>query len=87
MLTWMFEGALFGGAALLMGLIGVTEVAAHAVALNIAAVAFQMPFGVAQAATIRVGMALWRARPAWIARAGRVAIAVGVGVMVVTARC
>jgi MATE family multidrug resistance protein len=57
MLTWVFEGALFGGAAILMGLIGVTEVAAHAVALNIAAIAFQVPFGIAQAATIRVGMA------------------------------
>jgi putative MATE family efflux protein len=56
-LGWTMEGALFGGAAVLMGLIGVTEVAAHAVALNIAAIAFQVPLGVAQAATIRVGLA------------------------------
>ena len=85
MLTWLFEGALFGGAALLMGLIGVTEVAAHAVALNIAAVAFQVPFGVAQAATIRVGMAYGAGDHAWIARAGRVALVVGIGFMGVSA--
>jgi MATE family multidrug resistance protein len=85
MLTWMFEGALFGGAAILMGLIGVAEVAAHAIALNIAAIAFQIPFGVAQAATIRVGMAYGAVDHAWIARAGKVALCVGIGAMVVTA--
>lgn len=85
MLAWIFEGALFGGAAILMGLIGVAEVAAHAVALNIAAVAFQIPFGIAQAATIRVGMAFGARDHAWIARAGRVALTAGIGVMAFTA--
>lgn len=85
MLTWLFEGALFGGAAILMGLIGVTEVAAHAVALNIAAVAFQVPFGVAQAATIRVGLAFGAGDVAWVARAGRTALALGIGFMGVSA--
>lgn len=84
-LTWMFEGSLFGGAAVLMGLIGVIDVAAHAVALNIAAVAFQLPFGIAQAATIRVGLAYGAADPRWIARAGNVALAIGIGVMTLTA--
>lgn len=85
MLTWTFEGALFGGAAILMGLIGVDSVAAHAVALNIAAIAFQVPFGIAQAATIRVGMAYGAADAAWIARAGRVALILGIGFMGLTA--
>ncbi|SEN37381.1 multidrug resistance protein, MATE family [Sphingomonas gellani] len=80
-----FEGGLFGGAGLLVGLIGVTEVAAHAVALNIAAVAFQIPFGIAQAATIRVGMAFGAQDRAWIGRAGRAALLLGIGVMTVTA--
>lgn len=84
-LTWTFEGGLFGGAALLMGLIGVTEVAAHAVALNIAAAAFQIPFGVAQAATVRVGLAYGAMDREWIARAGWVALALGTGVMAATA--
>ena len=85
MFTWFFEGALFGGAAILMGLIGVAEVAAHAVALNIAAVAFQIPFGIAQAATIRVGLAFGAADHAWIARAGKAALFLGIGVMALTA--
>lgn len=85
MLTWMFEGALFGGAAILMGLIGVTEVAAHAVALNIAAIAFQVPFGISQAATIRVGMAYGACDHEWITRAGRVALILGIGFMGITA--
>lgn len=84
-LTWTFEGALFGGAAILMGLIGVAEIAAHAVALNIAAVTFQVPLGIAQAATIRVGTAFGARDPVWIGRAGRMALAVGIGFMAFTA--
>jgi len=76
---------LFSSAGFLMGLIGVTEVAAHAIALQIAAVAFQIPFGIAQAATIRVGMAYGARDRAWMARAGWVAIGVGIGFMVFTA--
>lgn len=84
-LTFTLEGALFGGAAVLMGLIGVTNVAAHAIALNIAAIAFQVPLGIAQAATIRVGIGYGARDREWIARAGRVAIATGVGFMALTA--
>ena len=84
-MTLTLEAGLFGGAAMLMGLIGVTEVAAHAVALNIAAIAFQVPLGVAQATTIRVGMAYGAADRRWIARAGGVAITVGTGFMALTA--
>ena len=84
-LTFTLEGALFGGAAFLMGLIGVDEVDAHAIALNIAALAFQVPFGIAQAATIRVGLAYGARDRRWIGRAGWTAIAVGTGFMVVTA--
>jgi putative MATE family efflux protein len=84
-LTWVFESAMFGGAALLMGLIGVNEVAAHAVALNVAAVAFQLPMGIAQAATIRVGLAYGARDRAWIARAGNVALVAGIGCMALTA--
>lgn len=85
MATWMLEGGLFGGAALLMGLIGVAEVAAHAIALNIAAFAFQIPFGIAQAATIRVGMAFGAGDRRWIGRAGNVAVLFGIGIMALTA--
>jgi MATE family multidrug resistance protein len=84
-LTFTLEGGLFGGAAFLMGLIGVTEVAAHAIALNIAALAFQVPFGIAQAATIRVGMAYGARNRVWIGRAGWASIVTGTGFMVLTA--
>ncbi|MEH3037081.1 MAG: MATE family efflux transporter [Sphingomonas adhaesiva] len=80
-LTLTFEGALFSSAGFLMGLIGVIEVAAHAIALQIAAVTFQVPFGLAQAATIRVGMAYGARDGAWVARAGWTAVAVCVAFM------
>ncbi len=83
--TMTFEGALFSAAGFLMGRIGVTEVAAHAIALQIAAFLFQVPFGIAQAATIRVGMAYGAGDRRWMARAGWSALAVGTGFMVVTA--
>ena len=84
-LAFTLEGSLFGGAAILMGLISVAAVAAHAVALNIAAIAFQIPLGIGQAATIRVGMAYGARDPAWIGRAGTAAIIAGLGVMTLTA--
>jgi len=83
--TFVLEGALFGGAALLMGRIGVAAIAAHAVALNIAALTFQIPLGVAQAATIRVGMAFGARDRDAVGRAGRVALGVGIGIMALTA--
>lgn len=83
--TLTFEGGLFSAAAFLVGLIGIAEVAAHAVALQIAAVAFQVPFGIAQAATIRVGMAYGARDAVWIGRAGWVALVIGTGFMGLTA--
>lgn len=84
-LGWVFEGSLFGGAAVLMGLIGVADVAAHAIALNIASLSFQVPLGIAQAATIRVGLGYGARDRAWITRAGWVAIGTGVGIMAIAA--
>lgn len=49
------EGGFFSSAAFLMGRIGSEQLAAHTVALQVAALAFQVPFGVGQAVTIRVG--------------------------------
>ncbi|MGN7160915.1 MATE family efflux transporter [Sphingomonas sp. SAFR-052] len=83
--TMTFEGALFSAAGFLMGRIGVTEVAAHAIALQIAAFLFQVPFGIAQAATIRVGLAYGARDRMWIGRAGWAALAVGTGFMGFTA--
>jgi MATE family multidrug resistance protein len=72
------EGGLFGGAAFLMGLIGEAELAGHTIALQVAAFAFQVPFGLAQAATIRVGLHFGAGNRAGIARAGWTALALAV---------
>lgn len=64
------EGGLFSSAAFLMGLIGPAQLAGHAVALQIAAFAFQVPFGVGQAATIRVGYHFGAGDSAAAGRAG-----------------
>jgi MATE family multidrug resistance protein len=80
-----FEGGVFSAAAYLMGLISADAVAAHAVALQIAALSFMVPWGMAQAATVRVGLALGRGDRAGIARAGWSAWAMGTGFMAVMA--
>jgi MATE family multidrug resistance protein len=83
--TILAEAGLFSGAAFLMGMIGEAELAGHTVALQFAALAFQVPFGVAQAATIRVGLSYGAGDRAGIARAGNVALVMGIGFMVLTA--
>jgi MATE family multidrug resistance protein len=84
-LTIVAEAGLFNGAAFLMGLIGPAQLAGHTIALQIAAFAFQVPFGVAQAATIRVGFYYGAGDRTGIARAGWSAILIGTGFMTLTA--
>ena len=76
--TILAEGGLFNAAALLMGRIGETELAAHTLALQIAAFAFQVPMGLGQAAAIRVGYHYGAGDRAGIARAGQCALVIGV---------
>lgn len=76
-LTLMAEGGLFSAAAFLVGRIGEAQLAAHTVALQIASFAFQVPFGVGQAATIRVGYHYGAGDRAGVGRAGWAAIAAG----------
>ena len=80
-----FEGGIFSAAAFLMGLISAAAVAAHAIALQISALSFMVPWGLAQAATVRVGQALGRGDRAGIGRAGWVAWGLGVTFMALTA--
>ncbi|MYL96472.1 MATE family efflux transporter [Novosphingobium sp. FGD1] len=83
--TLIAEGGLFSGAAFLMGRVGEAELAAHTVALQIAAFAFQVPFGIGQAATIRVGYHYGAGDRAAIGRAGWAAIAIGLAFVGVSA--
>ena len=84
-LTIVAEAGVFGAAAFLMGRVGAIELAAHTVALQIAAFAFQVPFGVGQAATIRVGYFLGARDAVGIGHAGWTGIAMGTGFMAVSA--
>jgi MATE family multidrug resistance protein len=75
--TMGLEIAVFALAAYFMGWIGATAVAAHAVALQLAALTFMVPLGLGQAATVRVGLALGRKDEAGVTRAGWTAWVLG----------
>ncbi|MES2119435.1 MAG: MATE family efflux transporter [Pseudomonadota bacterium] len=80
-LTMALEMGVFALAAYFMGWLGADTVAAHAIALQIAAITFMVPLGLGQAATVRVGLALGRKDEQAIARAGWTAWVMGVGFM------
>jgi MATE family multidrug resistance protein len=84
-LTVTAEAGIFGAAAFLMGNFGAAQLAGHTVALQLAALAFQVPFGVGQAATIRVGYFYGARDPVGIQRAGWVGLVLAVGFMSLTA--
>ena len=83
--AFAFEGAVFGAAAYLMGLIDADSLAGHAIALQIAALAFMVPWGLSQAATVRVGRALGAGDRTAMTRAGWTAWVLGVAFMTVMA--
>ena len=58
--TVLMEGSLFIVTALLIGRLGGVEAAAHQIAINVASLCFMIPFGLAEATTVRVGHALGR---------------------------
>jgi multidrug resistance protein, MATE family len=78
-LTWAFEVGIFSAAVYLMGLIDTVSVAAHVIALQLAALAFMVPLGLSQAATVRVGYGHGAGDRWWIARSGRVALGLALG--------
>jgi MATE family multidrug resistance protein len=77
-LSFMLEYGLFSTASLLMGLISTLALAAHQVALQVTAILFMVPFGISQAATVRVGHAVGRNDRDGVKRAGLVALLLGV---------
>ena len=84
-LTVIAEAGIFGAAAFLMGTFGASALAGHTIALQLAALAFQIPFGVGQAVTIRVGYFYGARNLEGIKRAGWVALAMGTSFMGLTA--
>ena len=77
----LLEYGLFSSAALLMGLISTTALAAHQIALQVTAVLFMIPLGIGMAATVRVGHAFGRNEPAGVRRAGLVAAVLGIALV------
>ncbi len=84
-LTVIAEGSMFNSAAFIMGRIGTVELAAHTIALQIAALFFQIPFGIAQAATIRVAFHAGAMNRAAVGRAGWSAIIFCIGFQIIAA--
>jgi MATE family multidrug resistance protein len=79
--AFLLEYGLFATAAILMGWIGTTELAAHQIALQTASILFMVPFGISMAATVRVGHAVGRQDAAGTRRAGFAAIGLGAAFM------
>lgn len=84
-MTLAFEVLVFNAAVLLMGLFGAQALAAHSIALQIAAISFMIPLGFSQAVTVRVGRALGANDSAGITRAGWTPFAMGVAFMALMA--
>jgi len=82
-LMTLFEGMLFNACIVVTGRIGVHEVAAFQVALNVAALAFMIPFGFAMAGSVRVGLATGAHNRPGIIRAVTVTMAIATTVMVI----
>jgi MATE family multidrug resistance protein len=83
--TVAMEGSLFIVTALLIGRLGELPVAAHQIAINVASLCFMVPFGVAEATTVRVGHALGRGDRGGIRRAYAAGIALVLGTQALSA--
>jgi len=76
---------LFNAVILVMGRIGIDEVAAYQVALNVTAIAFMMPLGISMAGSVRVGLLAGAQDHAGVRRAALLTIGVCVGAIMLFA--
>jgi multidrug resistance protein, MATE family len=79
------EIGVFATTGIVMGLLGADALGAHQLVMNCISVIFMVPLGIAQAATVRVAVALGSGMPEAARRAGFVALALGVGYMAIMA--
>jgi MATE family multidrug resistance protein len=82
---FVLESGAFGVVGLLMGWLGVNQVAAHQVVLNLASLTFMVPLGVASAAAVIVGHAVGRGDAGGVRRSTVAALAGGASVMALMA--
>lgn len=78
-LTNLAEVGLFSAASFIIGTIGIEALAAHAIALQCAALSFMIPYGLSQATTIRIGLKAGAADRPGVRRAGIVSLLLGLG--------
>ncbi len=83
--TVAMEGGLFIATALLIGRLGEVPAAAHQIAINVAALCFMIPMGLAEATTVRVGHALGRGDAAGVRRAAFAGYTIMLGTQLVSA--
>lgn len=81
---YFFEVGAFSGAVILAGWIGEDALAAHQIAIQIAALAFMFYLGISNAASIRVGNALGRGDHVALRRAGFGAMYAGLVIVVIS---
>ncbi|MES1990389.1 MAG: MATE family efflux transporter [Pseudomonadota bacterium] len=79
--TIIFEAMFFNLGTMMMGYFGTDSVAAHQVALNVVALLFMVPLGVATAATVRIGLAAGAEDGHRVRRAGGAAMLISLGFM------
>jgi multidrug resistance protein, MATE family len=82
---YIFEVSAFSMAAILMGWLGTKELAAHQIALNLAAVSYMMATGIGAAATVRVGNQLGKTDIENLRKAGFAAFMMGIVLMSISA--
>ncbi len=81
-IQWFGEVGAFAALTAMMGSLGKNELAANQVAMHIASASFMVPLGISMAAAVRVGNEIGAGRPESARLAARVAIQLGVGVMI-----
>lgn len=86
-LQLLMEVGAFGTVTLLMGLIGVVEMAAHQIAITCAATTFMVPLGVSMAVAIRVGHAIGSGNASESRLIGFSAVGASIGFSVLFAAC
>jgi MATE family multidrug resistance protein len=78
-LTGLAEGGMFQAATLMMGWIGTVEIAAHGIAMQMAALSFMVHLGLSNAATVRTGTFDGAGQAQALRDGARVAIAMSAG--------
>jgi MATE family, multidrug efflux pump len=83
---WL-EANAFAVAMMMIGWMGVVELAAYQVVLNVASLTFMVPLGISIGAATRVGNLIGAGRATWLPVSCRTALTMGGGVMAIAGVC